>query len=159
MLKVWKQQFFDRSIDPVFPQLERKKGDISDIDLSRTIIHKFVGKRMQDGSIRSTLDLFGWRKGPSGDGGRIECYLLPSRDLKMEAVMELDGVAPGYGWGLEETLNRLYLIDLTKLKNDRWRRYPADEKDELFIPLNKVPAFFLQEVLAAVESIKPWSSN
>ena len=152
-LRLWQKKFYDSSISPIFPQLDRKAPDLSDLDLSKSIIRKFEGRRMQDNSVKSTLDKFGWFKGAVGDGGMIESYNLSYTEKKWEAILELEGVGAGYGWGTEEKLGRLCIIDKTK-STDRWFRYPEKETDPRLIPLKEVPAIFLQEMLAAVESIK-----
>jgi Domain of unknown function (DUF4132) len=153
-LQQWKQVFFDASVDAIFPQLERKMPDIKDIDLSKAIIKKFEGKQMQVGSIRSTLEKYGWHKGPTGDGGMLESFNLLYFEKKIEAIMEVEGVGAGFGWGMEEKLRRLYVIDKSKVTS-RWGAYIKDDADEKLIPLKDVPTIFLSEMLAAVESIKP----
>jgi hypothetical protein len=108
---------------------------------------------MQVGSIRSTLEKYGWHKGPTGDGGMLESFNLLYFEKKIEAIMEVEGVGAGYGWGMEEKLRRLYVIDRSKVTS-RWGAYIKDDTDEKLIPLNDVPTIFLSEMLAAVESIK-----
>lgn len=154
LLMQWKQVFFNASIDPIFPQLDRKMPDLKDIDLSKSTIKKFEGRQMQVGSIRSTLEKYGWHKGPTGDGGMLESFNLLYFEKKIEAIMEVEGVGAGFGWGMEEKLRRLYVIDKSKITS-RWGAYIKDDTDEKLIPLKEVPSIFLSEMLAAVESIKP----
>jgi hypothetical protein len=153
-LRQWQQQFFDQKIDPVFSQLDRRKADLSKLDLSKKMIKSYEGKQMQMGSIRSTLERYGWHKGPTGDGGMVESMRLLYFEKKLEAILEVEGVGAGYGWGMDEKLGRLYVIDKTKTTT-KWDTYPTDEEDEKLIPLNQLPTIFLSEMLAAIDAIKP----
>lgn len=153
LLQKWKQQFFNLSIDPIFPQLDRKVPDMNDIDISKTIIRKFEGKKTATGSIRSTLEKYGWHKGPTGDGGYLESFNLLYFEKKMEAVLELEGVSVVYGLGGDEKIGRLYVIDKSKIKQ-RWFNSPQNSDDDRLVKLKDVPPIFLHEMLAAVESIK-----
>jgi len=153
-LQKWKQQFYDLSIDPIFPQLDRKLPDMDGIDLSKAIILKYLGKQMAPGSIKSTLERNGWHKGPTGDGGMIESFNLLYFEKKMEALLELEGVGAGYGWGTEEKLGRLYIVDKSKV-TQRWFNHPQHDTDERLVKLKDVPVIFLNEMLAAIDSIKP----
>ena len=153
LLQQWKKQFFDLSIESIFPQLERKIPDLKDIDLSRSIITKYNGKHMVTGSIRSTLERYGWHKGPVGDGGMLESFNLLYGDGAMEAILEIEGVGAGYGWGGDEKLERLYVIDKSKIRQ-RWFSRPQNDNDDRLIKLKDIPSIFLSEMLAAIESIK-----
>jgi len=153
VLQRWKQQFFDLSIEPIFPQLERRLPDLKDIDLNKAIITKFEGKKTKTGSIRSTLERFGWHKGPAGDGGMLESFNLLYFEKKIEAVLEIEGVGAGYGWGGDEKLRRLYIVDKTKV-NTKWFSPPQNDNDDKLVKLKDVPAIFLHEMLAAVEAVK-----
>lgn len=151
-LQAWKKLLFDLSVEQVFPQLDRRVPDMQDIDLSGTIIRKFDGIHMVTGSIRSTLERFGWFKGPTGDGGYLESFRLLYFEKKIEAVVELDGVGVGYGWGGDEKTGRLYFLDKTKVKGRHG--YINSETDEKLVKLRDLPLIFLQETLAALETIK-----
>jgi len=153
VLQQWKQFFFDASIEAIFPQLDRMLPGLNDIDLSKGIIKKFEGKQMKEGSIRSTLEKYGWHRGPTGDGGMVESFNLLYFEKKMEAILEVEGVGAGYGWGMEEKLGRLYVIDKNKVTG-RWGAHVKDDADEKLVLLKDVPLIFLNELLAAVESIK-----
>jgi hypothetical protein len=158
LLQQWKQQLFDFSVEQVFPQLDRKVPDMKDIDVEKNIIHKYVGKQMVTGSIRSTLERYGWHKGPTGDGGMLESMNLLYFEKKIEAILEIEGVGAGYGWGMEEKLGRLYIIDKTKTTG-RWMSYVQNETDEKPVSLKNAPVIFLNEMLAAIESIKSVEKN
>lgn len=158
LLQQWKQVFFDRSIDPVFIQLERKAGSLAEIDLNKAIIYKFDNQQMATGSIRSTLEKYGWHKGPTGDGGMLESFNLLYHEKQLEAVLEVNGVGAGYGWGMDEHLGRLYFVNKEKAPG-KWVGYIKDDADEKLVALKDVPAIFLSETLAAVENIKPFEKQ
>lgn len=155
LLQQWKQTLFDNNIEQVFTQLDRAVPDMTGIDVNKGIITKYEGKRMADGSIRSTLERYGWHKGNTGDGGMLESFNLLYYEKQLEAVLELEGVGAGYGWGMEEKTGRLYVIDKTKLTS-KWATYVQSETDPKLVPLKNIPAIFLSEMLAAVEKIKPF---
>lgn len=150
----WKQQFFDLKIDPVFAQLERRMPELTDLDLSKKIIRKFEGKQMKTGSIRSTLERYGWHKGSTGDGGYLTSMNLLYLEKQLEAVLEIEGVGVGYGWGGEEKTGRLYVIDKTKVAK-KWDVYPRNEEDDKLVSFQELPSIFLSELLAAIEAITP----
>src|SRR6201999_1608045 len=125
----------DRDIEAIFPQLDRRIGDLSGVDLGKSIIHAFEGKRMKDASIRSTLEKKGWQKGPTGDGGMLESMRLVNQAQNIEAVLELDGVGVGFGWGTEENLGRLCVIRRDRSSKGRWFNFPTGEEDERLVRL------------------------
>ena len=158
LLQRWKQLFFDLSIDPIFAQLDRPIPDKKEIDLSKSIIHAFDGKQMKQGSIRSTLERYGWHKGPVADAGILESFNLSYSERNIEAILEVDGVAVGYGWGGDEKLGRLYIIDKNKA-TQRWFNSPTNDDDDRLVRLKDVPPIFLDELLMAIEMIKPIENN
>jgi hypothetical protein len=156
LLQQWKQLFFDQSIETIFPQLDRKLPDLSDIDLDKPFITKYEGRQMAQGSIRSTLERYGWHKGGTGDGGSLESMNLLYAEKQLEAVMQLDGVAVGYGWGGDEKLGRLYIIDKAKVKERGWIGFLQKEDDDRLVKPKELPEIFLNEMFAAIEAIKPF---
>lgn len=152
-LQQWKKYFFEASIEPIFPQLDRKIPDTKDIDLLKPVITKFDDKAAVTGSVRSTLEKYGWHKGPVGDGGMIDHFGLQYAEKKIEAILEVSGVGAGFGWTNDEKLGRLYFIDKTK-STGRWFRYPKTNDDPQLIQLKDIPAIFFNEALAAIESVK-----
>lgn len=157
-LQQWKQLFFDLSIDPIFAQLDRPVPEKKDIDFSKCIIHAFAGKKMKQGSIRSTLERYGWHKGPVEDAGMLASFNLSYSERKIEAILEVEGVAVFYGWGGDETLGRLYIIDKNKA-TQRWFNSPKNDDDDRLVRLKDVPPIFLDELLMAIELIKPIDNN
>lgn len=153
LLQQWKQVFFDSSVEPIFPQLERVMPDMNGIDLSKKMISKFSGKKMKEGSTRSTLERFGWFRGPVGDGGMLESINLKYPEKKLEAVLEVSGIGVGYGWGGDDTLGRFYVIDTSQNVKQQFTSFQED--DERLVTLESVPGIFLREALAAIEAIKP----
>ncbi len=71
-------------------------------------------------------------------------------EKKIEAVLEVEGVGAGYGWGTDEKLGRLFIIDKSKITG-RWISYIQSEADEKLVQLRYVPVIFLSEMLAAIE--------
>lgn len=153
-LRAWQEKFFDKGIEAVFPQLDRRQADLEDLDLSKTIIRKFDGRKTQTGSIRSTLDRQGWRPGPTGDGGMIGTYHLLNDAKKIEAILEIEGVGAGFGWTGNEKIGRLYFARKPDTRK-KWWHYPKDDADPLLVPLKEIPTLFLHETLAAIDTIKP----
>jgi hypothetical protein len=152
-LQQWKQLFFDLSIESIFPQLDRAMPDMKDIDLSKKFITKFAGKQMKQGSTRSTLEKFGWSRGPVGDGGMLESINLKYHEKNLEAVLEVEGIGVGYGWGGDDRLGRFYIINTSANAKQQFTSFRED--DERLATLESVPGIFLREALAAIEAIKP----
>jgi hypothetical protein len=150
----WNERFYKLRIEPIFPQLNRKLPDLSNIDLKRKIITQFEGRPMKTESIRSTLEKCGWQKGPTGDGGMVESFRLANDLLNLCVVIEVEGVGAGYGWGAEEKLGRLYIIN-----NATQPRYGSvyikDENDAKLVAFNTLPEIFLNEIFAALQAIQP----
>jgi hypothetical protein len=53
----------------------------------------------------------------------------------------------------DEELGHLYVIDRSKI-TQRWFNAPQNNNDDRLIELQDVPVIFLNEMLAAVESIR-----
>lgn len=153
LLNKWKRQFFDLNIETIFLQLERKMIDAKKEDLEKTIITRYAGRKTVQGSIRSTLERSGWHKGQTGDGGYLESFNLLYFERRIEAVLEIEGVGVGYGWGGEEKLGRLFIIDKSKI-TQKWFNAPQNGSDERLVKFKDIPPIFLSEILSAIESIK-----
>lgn len=149
----WKQLFFDLSIDPVFPQLDRRSGKLTDEEMKAKIIRRYDGRKTVTGSIRSTLERLGWRKGPALDGGMIDTFYLTHTSLRVEAMLKVEGVGAGFGWTQDESLGVLFVVKQDKIKS-RYYYHPKDESDDALVAPKDLPAIFLSEMLAAVEAIK-----
>lgn len=151
-LQVWRRKFFDLSIDPIFPQLERPYSIVNDDEKNITIVRKFDGLKTEPSAIRSTLEKYGWSKA-TGDGGHIDFFLYHDHALQIRALLEVEGVFVYFTADNEPKLGRLFFIDSAKDKN-RWFSMPRDEKDERLIPLGALPPVFYSEVMASIGAIK-----
>jgi hypothetical protein len=153
-LKKWQRKFFDLSIEPVFSQLDRSIYHLGPEDKQVTIVRTFDGSKTEKGSIRSTLERAGWRKGPTGDSGSINTFFKDDDDNQIMAVLEVEGVfVAGFDSDMDPELGRLYFRDRPKEKN-RWLTQPKDDKDPVLIPLGNLPAVFYSEVMSAIKAIK-----
>jgi hypothetical protein len=152
-LQLWKQHFYDTSVDAIFPQLERAVINLNEDELAKTISGKYDGKHMKTGSIRSTLEKHGWHKGGTGDGGYVDSFKLLYDEKNVEAVLEVEGVSVVYGFGGEEKLGRLYVLNKAKTNNSKWYS-PKGADDEALVSFKELPAIFLNEIFTAVEAIK-----
>lgn len=152
-LEAWKRKFFDLSIEPVFPQLDRLIYEVKPEDASRKIIQLFAGKETQPNSIKSTLERFGWRDGGTGDGGYIDSFHLDDSLHGILAVLEVDGVFVSFGWENEAKLGKLYFLDKTK-QQSKWVQSPADEKDARLVALKDLPPVLYSEVMYNLNNIK-----
>lgn len=155
-LQQWKQIFFDQSVEPIFPQLDRRFPDTQGIDLSSKIITKYENKQMKTGSIRSTLERYGWARGGVGDGGTVTSFNLYYPEKKLEAIMEVEGVSVVYGFSGDERLGRLYIRDIT-IANKSY--YGRKETDADLVAPEAVPDIFVKEMLAAIEAIAPFEKT
>jgi hypothetical protein len=152
-LKQWQHKFFDLSIEPVFQQLDRKTESLAPEQKEVTIIRTFDGTKTEPGSIRGTLERYGWRKGPAGDGGSVDAFFKDEDASDIMAVLEVEGVfVAGYDSGMDAILGRLYFRQ--RLGKNKWVTQPKDDKDPILIPLGNLPAVFYSEVISAIKAIK-----
>ncbi len=154
-LKNWQKFLYKQSIEQVFPQLNRKVPDLSDIDSSKCIIHKYSDKQMAVGSITTTLLKYGWQHGPAGDAGMIDSFSLFHLEKNIEGILEVEGVGAGYGWGNDEKLGRLYFIDKNKMSK-KSMGYIKDDTDTRLVRIVDLPSIFFSEAIVAIETIKPF---
>ncbi|OQP65955.1 hypothetical protein A3860_15305 [Niastella vici] len=104
------------------------------------------------GSVKSTLEKYGWRRGGAGDGGDISSFHYLDNANKIEAVLEVEGVF-AYGFDNEAKLEQLYFVDTT-VKKAYKAGVSNTEMDDRLIQLGKLPPIFYAEVIAAVKAIK-----
>ncbi|MDF2191195.1 DUF4132 domain-containing protein [Paraflavitalea sp. CAU 1676] len=154
VLQVWKRKFFDLSIEPIFPQLDRPIYRLADEESSKAIMYDFNGKETVSGSIRGTLERFGWRKGQAEDAGSINAFHFLDYSGTVEAVLEVQGVfAAGFDSDIDPALGRLYFMVADKGRKG-WFTEPRNEKDERLIPVGRIADTLYSEVLASVHAIK-----
>jgi hypothetical protein len=151
-LQSWKRQFFDGSIEPVFPQLERPVHFIANEDREKRVVRNFVDVPTDSGSIKNTLDRYGWRKGDTGDGGFINTFHYLDHGNKIEAELEVDGVLV-YGFDDNATLGQLFFVD-TSVKRTYNSGVTNTDRDERLIQLGKLSPVFYSEVITAIKAIK-----
>lgn len=152
-LKQWQQRFFDLSIDPVFSQLNRNIYPLQPEHTQVTIVRTFDGVKTEPGSIRSTLERYGWRKGPAGDAGSIDSFFKDEDTSGIMAVLEVEGVfVAGFDPDMESELGRLYFRK--RPGKNQWVSQVKDDKDPGLIPLGHLPDVFYSEVLSAIKAIK-----
>jgi len=151
-LQIWRRQFFDLSIEPVFPQLERPVHLVADEDKAKRVVKSFVNVPTDSGSIKNTLDKYGWRKSDTGDGGYINTFHYLDHANKIEAELEVEGVLV-FGFNDNATLGQLFFVDTT-VKRTYSPGVTNTDKDERLIQLGKLSPVFYSEVMAAVNAIK-----
>jgi hypothetical protein len=151
-LQSWKRQFFDGSIEPVFPQLERPVHFIANEDREKRVVRNFVDVPTDSGSIKNTLDRYGWRKGDTGDGGFINTFHYLDHGNRIEAELEVDGVLV-YGFDDNATLGQLFFVD-TSVKRTYNSGVTNTDRDERLIQLGKLSPVFYSEVITAIKAIK-----
>jgi hypothetical protein len=153
-LKKWQHKFFDLSIEPVFSQLDRQFYVLAPEDKQVTIVRKYNETKTESGSIRTTLERHGWRKGPAGDGGTIDTFFKDDYAGEIMAVLDVEGVSvSGFDTDYEPQLGLLYFRNRPNEKN-HWLSAPKDDNDPLLIPLGNLPEVFYSEVIAAIKAIK-----
>lgn len=153
-LKNWQRKFFDLSVEPVFSQLDRNIYPLAPEDKAVTIVRTFNGVKTESGSIKSTLEKYGWRKGPTGDGGSVDTFFKDDHAGNLMAVLEVEGVnVSGFDSDYEPQLGMLYFRNRPKERN-AWITHPKDNQDPILIPLGNLPEVFYSEVMAGVKAIK-----
>ncbi|OQP58407.1 DUF4132 domain-containing protein [Niastella populi] len=153
-LKQWQRKFFDLSVEPVFSQLDRKIYPMTPEDKQVTIIQTFNGIKTESGSIKTTLERYGWRKGPTGDGGTIDTFFKDDHAGNLMAVLEVEGVSvSGFDSDYDPKLGMLYFRNRPK-ERKAWVTHPKDDKDPVLIPLGNLPEVFYSEVMTGVKAIK-----
>lgn len=153
-LKKWQHKFFDLSIEPVFSQLERKFYVLAPEDKLVTIVRDYNEIKTESGAIRSTLDKYGWRKGPAMDGGTLDTFFKDDYAGEIMAVLHVEGVSvSGFDTDYDPKLGILYFRNRPRDKN-YWLSEPKDDKDPVLIPLGNLPEVFYSEVVAAIKAIK-----
>lgn len=152
-LKKWQRKFFDLSIEPVFSQLDRNMHYLAPEHRAVTIVRTFDGIKTEPGSIRGTLERYGWRKGPTGDGGSVDTFFKDEDASDIMAVLEVEGVFVSvFDSGMDAVLGRLYFRQ--RLAKNKWVTQPKDDKDPVLIPLGNLPEVFYSEVIAGIKAIK-----
>lgn len=153
-LKKWQHKFFDLSIEPVFSQLDRGFYVLAPEDKPVTIVRNYNEIKTESGAIRSTLDKYGWRKGPAMDGGTLDTFFKDDYAGEIMAVLNVEGVSvSGFDTDYDPKLGLLYFRNRPRDKN-YWLAEPKDDKDPVLIPLGNLPEVFYSEVVAAIKAIK-----
>jgi hypothetical protein len=150
----WQRKFFDLSIEPVFSQLDRPVYSLSAEDRQATIVRTFVETKTEPGSIKSILEKFGWRKGPTGDAGSIDMFLKEDYTGDITTVLEVEGVfVSGFDSDMDPRLGRLYFLN-KPIEKTGWLVPPKTDNDPRLIPLGNLASVFYSEVLAGIKAIK-----
>lgn len=153
-LKKWQHKFFDLSVEPVFSQLDRQFYLLAPEDKQTTLVRTYNEVRTESGSIRATLDRYGWRKGPALDGGTLDAFFKDDYAGEIMAVLNVDGVSvSGFDTDYDPKLGILYFRKRPTDKN-YWLTAPKDDNDPVLIPLGNLPEVFYSEVVAAIKAIK-----
>lgn len=153
-VKQWQQKLFKLSVEPVFPQLDRPVYRVAAEDHNKTVLRDFDKKFTEPNSLKATLDKYGWRKGPAGDGGMVYYFTKKENAGHCMAVIMTEGVSvAGFDTEHYPELGNLYFIDTTK-DQAGWFQEPKQDDDSRLIPLGEVPEVFYSEVLAGVSSVK-----
>jgi hypothetical protein len=157
-LKKWQRKFFDLSIEPVFLQLDRKIYPLAPEHKLVTVVRTFDGIKTEPGSIRGTLERYGWRKGPAGDAGSIDTFFKDEDVSDIMAVLGVEGVnVSGFDSDMDAQLGTLYFRK--RLGRNQWVTQPKDDRDPILIPLGELPEIFYSEVVSAIKAIKGRTAN
>ena len=153
-LTQWRKKLYDASILPIFPQLDRSITLLEEKDRAKKINYGFDGREAESGTIKPTLEKYGWQKGPAGDGGYIDHFIYENKTAGINAILEVEGVfAGGFSYDAEPKLGRLYFVRPQKEKQ-RWFSFPKDEQDERLIAFDEVEPIFYAEVTGSLHHIR-----
>ncbi|MCS3797718.1 DUF4132 domain-containing protein [Niastella sp. OAS944] len=150
-LHAWRRQFFDLSIEPVFPQLERPAYKVAEKDRAKRVVQNFGDVPTLTGYIKNTLAEYGWQIGEPGHDNELCEFLKLDHTNSFEVTLEVDG---GYvnSYDKETKLEKLYFVD--KTVEPYGRDNPLTDQDEYLVQLGKVPIVFYSEVVASIKAIK-----
>jgi hypothetical protein len=150
----WQRTFFDLSIEPVFPQLDRSVYSLAPENRQVTVVRTFAETKTEPGSIKSILEKYGWRKGPTGDAGSIDMFLKDDYAGNITTVLEVEGVfVAGFDSDMDPRLGRLYFLN-KPIGKTGWLVQPKNDDDPRLVPLGNLAPVFYSEVMAGIKAIK-----
>jgi predicted DNA-binding WGR domain protein len=141
----WGEVLADYEIIAPFPQLGRPVLAPEPEEAKGTTITRLAKTNLPAFSVRGTLEKSGWTRGSAADHGVIQEYFKPFPGSGVTSLLELDpGIPLGLPeWTEDQRVPRVFFLGRIYSPTD----YPY-HKEKDFLPLNKVDAVAVSEVLA-----------